>query len=369
MKRLLRVFERMRTLFEEGGKLRAAKPVFDATENFFFSPGTRTATGPHIRDPLDVKRFMSMVVVALLPCVAASLYFFGLRVLVMILVSYAAGGAIEVLFAVVRKEEINEGFLVTGLLFPLVLPPNLPLWMVAAGVMFGVLVGKELFGGTGRNLFNPALVGRCFLALAYPKAMSGNWVQGATEFPGRLLEYVTPSHVDAMTSATPLALAKQVTQAGQGELTDLWRLFFGNTSGSVGETSALALIIGGVFLLVTRVANWRTVVSSLGSFALVAALMHWADPARFVAPAVWHLLAGGLLFGVFFMATDPVTSPATHTGKWAYGILIGVVTVLIRNLTGYVEGVMFAILLGNIVAPILDEVVVRRRLRRLRDVR
>ena len=195
-----------------------------------------------MRDPLDVKRFMSVVILALAPCVLASLYFFGLRVLAMIAVSYAAGGAVEVLFAIVRKEEINEGFLVTGLLFPLVLPPALPLWMVGVGVAFGVLIGKELFGGTGRNLFNPALVGRCFLALAYPKAMSTNWVKPVAEFPGRLLQYVDCSALDAVTGATPLPLAKQ------GELVDLWHLFFGNVSGSVGETSALAVIIGGASL-------------------------------------------------------------------------------------------------------------------------
>jgi Na(+)-translocating NADH:ubiquinone oxidoreductase B subunit len=299
-----------------------------------------------------------MVIIALLPCLAASFYFFGLRMIAMIVVSYAAGGAVEVFFSIVRKEQINEGFLVTGLLFPLILPPALPLWMVAAGVAFGVLAGKELFGGTGRNIFNPAIVGRCFLALAYPAAMAGDFVSPGSGPTGRMLEYVTKSNVDAMSMATPLVLAKK------GTLISLSNMFFGSTGGCVGETCSIAIILGGIYLLFTRVANWRSVVSILLSFIALEFIFNQADPEKF-APAVWHLCAGGLLFGAFFMATDPVTSPITNAGKWLYGIIIGLVTVLIRNFTGYVEGVMFAILLGNIVAPILDEIVISVRLRRL----
>ncbi len=352
MKWLLELFERNRDTFEEQGKLHRLKPVFDATESFLFSPSERTGVPPHIRDPLDVKRFMALVIVALVPSTLAALYFFGLRVLAVIVVSYAAGGAMEVLFAVVRKEQINEGFLVTGLIFPLVLPPGLPLWMVALGVAFGVVVGKELFGGTGRNVFNPALVGRCFLAVGYPAAMSSNWIEPGRGLTGRLLQYV--SAADAVTAPTPLAAAKQGTLAAPLDL------FLGRVTGSMGETSALAVLIGGLFLLAVGVANWRTVVGVLGSFALLGAVLHRAAPGTF-APVGWHLLAGGLLFGAFFMATDPVTSPATGGGKWAFGILIGVVTLLIRNLTGWVEGMMFAILLGNICAPILDEMALRFR--------
>ena len=358
MKSLFKLFERTKPLFEDGGRFRPFKPVFDALENFFFGPATTTTVAPHIRDPLDVKRFMSMVIVALIPVLLASFYFFGLRLIAMLVVSYAVGGTVEVLFAVIRKEEINEGFLVTGMLFPLILPPTLPLWMVAIGVAFGVFVGKELFGGTGRNIFNPALVGRCFLAIAYPVAMSSNWVTPGSGFTGRLFEYISASDVDALTSATPLVLAKQ------GTLTELSSLFFGNISGSVGETSALAVILGGVFLLLTRTANWRTVVSTLGSFALLAAILRVNDPGRF-APVLWHLCAGSILFGAFYMTTDPVTSPVTNSGKWLYGMIIGFATVLIRNFTGYVEGVMFAILLGNIFAPVLDEIIFKLRLRRL----
>lgn len=357
MKGLLHLLERVRPVFDEGGRLRALSPVYEAMENFFFAPATATRAAPHVRDPLDLKRFMSMVIVALVPCIAAGFYFFGLRFAVLIAVSYAAGGAVEVLFAMVRKEQINEGFLVTGMLFPLILPPAVPLWMVALGVAFGVFMGKEVFGGTGRNLFNPALVGRCFLALAYPKAMSGSWLQPATDLAGRLFQYVDASNVDALTTATPLALAKQ------GEFVSAAHLVLGSVSGSIGETSALAILAGGIFLLLTRVASWRIVAGILASFTLLATLLHHAQPGRF-GPAHWHLMAGGLLFGAFFMATDPVTSPTTRTGKWLYGLLIGAVTVLIRNFTGYVEGVTFAILLGNIVGPIFDEAAYALHMRR-----
>lgn len=357
---LLKIFEKFAPVFEQDGRLGIFKPVYEALENFCFAPSVTTIKAPHIRDPLDVKRFMSMVIAALLPCLLASFYFFGWRLIAMIAVSYAAGGAVEVIFAMVRKESINEGFLVTGMLFPLIMPPTLPLWMVAVGVMFGVFVGKELFGGTGRNIFNPAIVGRCFLALAYPAAMSGNWIMPGAGITGRMLQYVTISDIDAVSSATPLVLAKQ------GDMVGLWNMFIGNTSGCLGETSALAIILGGVFLLFTRAANWRSVVSTIGSAMVMAGIFHFAEPEKF-APALWHLCAGGLLFGAFFMVTDPVTGPITNAGKYVYGIIIGTLTLLIRNFTGYVEGVMFAILLGNIAAPIIDEVVIKIRLRRLAD--
>ncbi len=360
MKLLLKVFEAVRPTFEEGGRLTVCKPVYEAMENFFFAPSATTTMAPHVRDPLDVKRFMTMVILAVAPSILAAFYFFGLRLVAMIVVSYAAGGAVEVIFAIVRKENINEGFLVTGMLFPLILPPTLPPWLVGLGVAFGVFIGKELFGGTGRNVFNPALVGRCFLALAYPAKMSANWLKPSHDLAGRLFSYVDASNIDALSSATPLVLAKQ----GPEHLESLSHLLFGSVSGSAGETSAIAIILGGVFLLLTRVANWRTVASILGSFVLLAGALHHVQPERF-GPALWHLFAGGLLFGAFFMATDPVTSPTTNAAKWLYGIIIGTTTVLIRNFTGYVEGVTFAILLGNITAPILDEIVFKFRFRRL----
>jgi Na(+)-translocating NADH:ubiquinone oxidoreductase B subunit len=232
--------------------------------------------------------------------------------------------------------------------------------MVAVGVAFGVFVGKELFGGTGRNLFNPAIVGRCFLALAYPASTSSNWLKPPDSVTGRFLEYVSASNIDAVTEATPLVMAKQ------GNLTELSRMFLGNISGSIGETSVLVIIIGGIFLLFTRVANWRTVLSILASAALLAGIFHYNHPGKF-SPVLWHLCAGGLMFGAFYMATDPVSGPATNGGKWAYGIIIGSVTMLIRNFTGYVEGVTFAILLGNIAAPMIDEIAVKVRLKRLEN--
>ena len=360
MKILLRLFEKVQPLFEDEGKLSAMSPLYEAMENFFFAPSAKALHAPFTRDPLDIKRYMSMVIIGLLPCVAASLYFFGLRVIPMIIVSYIAGGMVEVAFAVIRKEPIAEGFLVTGMIFPLVLPPATPLWMVAVGCAFGVFVGKEIFGGTGRNLFNPAIVGRCFLVLAYPAAMSASWVKPGHGITGRLLEYISSSNVEAMTTATPLI------EAGKHGLEDMSHLVLGSVAGCIGETSSLMIICGGIFLVLTKVSNFRSVVGILVSVAAFQAILHGVNPEQF-APALWHLFAGGLLFGAFFMATDPVSSPSTNEGKWIYGILIGSIVVLIRNFSGYVEGVMFAILLGNIVAPIIDEMVFNIRLRMLRN--
>ncbi|MBN2272099.1 MAG: RnfABCDGE type electron transport complex subunit D [Sedimentisphaerales bacterium] len=368
MKWLLKIVEAVRPTFEEGGKLRTFKPIFEALEHFLFSPSTRTLGAPHVRDPMDLKRFMSMAIISVVPCAFAALYFFGWRFLAMVVVSYAAGLTVEAAFAIVRKEGINEGFFVTGILFPLIMPPNLPLWMVGLGVAFGVLIGKELFGGTGRNVFNPALVGRCFLALAYPKAMSQSYIEPSGDLLGCLLFKWLPSGsgVDAVTVATPLSAAKG------GVMASTSHMLLGSISGSAGETSAILIILGGVFLLFTRVANWRTVVSILGSFIILTAALIASGATKvgidgLCGPVVWHLFAGGLLFGAFFMATDPVTSPTTNPGKWIYGMIIGTVTVLIRNFTGYVEGVTFAILLGNIIAPILDEAIIEVRIRRLRS--
>ncbi len=355
MKLLTRVFDAFRPLFSEGRRLHKLQCVFNAADHIFLGGLERTVVAPHIRDPLDIKRYMTMVIIALVPALLASVYFFGLRVLLMIAVSYAAGGATEVIFAIVRKEEIKEGFLVTGLLFPLVLPPGLPLWMVAAGVVFGVVVGKELFGGTGRNIFNPALVGRCFLLLSYSEAMSHkSWIAPIAAWPGRLGQYAA----DTVSGATPL-------MAGDYSGWSITNMFFGNVTGCVGETSALAVIAGGIFLCITRVANWRTVAAVLGSFTILTAVLRAAIP-NVVGPVHWQLVGGGLMLGAFFMATDPITSPVTRGGKWACGCLIGVLTVLIRNFAGTAEGIMYAILLGNIAAPILDEVAIGWRLRRLR---
>ena len=357
MKPVGNLLRRLKPLFGEGGKLRLFRPIFQAADNFLFSHIEETAHAPYGRDPIDIKRYMSLVILALMPVFLASLYFFGPRVLLMLLVSYAAGGLVEVLFAIFRKEEINEGFLVTGFIFPLILPPGLPLWMVAAGAVFGVLVGKEVFGGTGRNLFNAALLGRCFLLLGYPAALSKSWVAPQTGAWMPWLKALPGVPPDAITGATPLMLAKN------GTMTSLWDLFIGRTSGCVGETSILAILIGGLFLVSMRIVSLRTILGCILSFVVLGAILHWVAPAS-VHPLSFNLLAGGFLFGVVFMATDPVTGPVTGMAKWFYGIIIGSVTILIRSFSGYVEGVMFAILLGNICAPLLDEIVIRIKIRR-----
>jgi Na(+)-translocating NADH:ubiquinone oxidoreductase B subunit len=387
---LLKIFDKLRPPFQEGGPLNRFKPFFDANEAFFFSPSQKTENSPHVRDPLDIKRFMSMVILAVAPCAALSVYLYGIRMIAIIATSYIVGGLCEVAFSIIRKEEINEGFLVTGLLFPLIVPPGIPLWQVAIGIAFGVIVGKELFGGTGRNLFNPALVARCFTAIAYPVEMTTTWVKHSATGLGNLtkwielnndgiiataihkvhstigleniFEWVDGKAVDAVSSATPLALAKQ------GIIVDMKDLFFGTVSGCGGETSALLIIIGGIFLMATRIASWRTIVSAIVSFLATGFLIKAIDPAFGAASLhpispMWHMLAGGFLFGVMFMATDPVSGPMTQPAKYAYGTLIGVSTMLIRNYTGYVEGVMFAILLANTFAPLFDEVVIRLRLK------
>lgn len=357
MKIFAKVLEKLRPQFEEGGVFSRLHPVFQALENFFFLADLKTENAPYGRDPIEIKRYMSTVILALIPSFLAALYFFGWRVILLILVSYVAGGAVEVLFAVVRREEINEGFLVTGFIFPLILPPGIPLWLVAVGIIFGVLVGKEVFGGTGRNIFNAALVGRGFLALGYPAIMTGSWMAPGNYPLGNLATPPTLSAPDAISTATPLVLGRS------GELTSIQDLIIGRIPGSAGETSALAVVLGGVFLLLMGISNWRTVFGILISFIGLGAVLRFLYPDT-VNPVWFNLFSGGILFGAFFMATDPVTGPITRSAKWVYGVLIGSVTILIRFYSGFVEGVTFAILLGNIFAPLLDEVVIRSRMRR-----
>ena len=357
MKALQNLMNKVRPLFEEEGKLSNLHALFQAMDTFLFAAPEKTRHLPHGRDPMDVKRYMSFVILALVPSLIASVYFFGLRILLMFIVSYVAGGTAEVLFSVIRKDEVNEGFLVTGFIFPLILPPGVPLWILAVGVIFGVVVGKEIFGGTGRNLFNPALVGRIFLALGYPSIMTSTWIAPAEGGWGNVLKFLSSGGADAVSSATPLVAAKG------GEYAHWLDLFLGRITGSAGETSAIAIAIGGFFLLLVGVANWRTVISILISFVGLSAILHYASPSS-ASPALFNLLSGGFLFGTFFMATDPVSSPVTQSGKWAYGIIIGVATILIRSFSGFVEGMMFAVLFGNICAPLIDEVIIRHRMRR-----
>jgi Na(+)-translocating NADH:ubiquinone oxidoreductase B subunit len=355
---LLKFLEKHREKFEEGKPLGAWKPLFEAFENFMFATARPTTIAPHLRDPIDLKRYMMVVVIALLPATLMGWYINGLRVIALIALSYVVGAIIEVAFSIVRKEEINEGFLVTGLIFPLTLPPDIPFWIAAVGMAFGIIFGKELFGGTGRNLFNPALAGRAFLAIGYAKPMASGFFKAPEAFPGNLLTWIDGRSTDVIASATPMMNAKSLVAE------PIQNLLFGLHPGSIGETSAILILIGGIFLLLTKVANWRTVVGALAAVFVFQFALHTALPAT-TLPAEWHLLAGGLLFGVFFMATDPVSSPVTNGGKIIYGMLIGVVTVLIRNFSGYVEGVMFGILFGNLVAPFIDDITLSLKLRRL----
>lgn len=335
--------------------LRHLTPVVEATDEFFFGTDKTAFLAPYISDSIDIKRYMSLVIVALLPATLAGIYFYGLRVLAIIVVSYATGGVVEVAFAAGRKKQIHEGFLVTGLIFPLVLPPTIPLWMVAVGVVFGVFFGKEVFGGTGRNVFNPALVGRVFLSLAFPEYFATMWQKPFLRGLGGFTHYFAS---DAVTSATPLINFK-----GTHVISNYASLLFGTAPGSIGETFRIGVIVGGLFLIVIKIADWRIPLSyllSVGIFSFFGNIIS----GKF-APPLFQILAGGLLFGAFFMATDPVTSPLTAGGKWIYGVLLGIFTVLIRGLSGYAEGVMFAILLMNAISPLIDTVVVNRKFKKV----
>ena len=339
---LQKVIDSMYGLIGKNKFLNRFKPVLIATDEFFFGTD-KVTTLPHIVDYMDIKRFMALVVVALIPVTVASIYFWGLRVLAVIAVSYAFGGMVEVAFAAIRKKEIHEGFLVTGLIFPLILPPTTPLWVVAVGVVFGVLFGKEVFGGTARNIFNPAIVGRIFLSIAFPKIMSSEWRAPIT---------------DAITSATPLVLFKN-----QGTITSYQDLLFGFNSGCIGETFRIGIIAGGIFLVLLKIIDWRIPLAYLTTMAVFPWISNHLFHTNF-APPLLQLLSGGLLFGAFFMATDPVTSPFTKSGKWIAGVLLGILTVLIRGISGYVEGVMFSILLVNMFTPLIDTLVLGVRYRK-----
>lgn len=318
------------------------RPIITAADEFFFGTDKLT-TLPHITDYMDIKRFMTLVIVALVPATLAAIYLWGWYVLAMIVVSYAFGGLVEVAFAISRKKEIHEGFLVTGLIFPLILPPTAPLWIVALGVMFGVLFGKEVFGGTGRNIFNPAIVGRVFLTVCFPKMMTVYWRMPFT---------------DAITSATPLTIFKN-----QGIVTSYDALLFGQSAGCVGETFRIGIIAGGIFLILLKIIDWRIPLAYIGTVCIFPFVSNHVLHTHF-APALFQILSGGLLLGAFFMSTDPVTSPFTKPGRWIAGVLLGVLTVLIRGLSGYVEGVMFAILLVNVFTPLIDTIVLKARYRK-----
>ncbi len=352
MKKLLeKTFKVAYDLTEKYKALKIFYTPLEALDSFFLRKPIPTVGAPHIRDAIDLKRYMIMVVVAIFPAMLAGVYFYGLRTLVVIALSYIFGLTTEWLFAYFRKEEINEGAFVTCMIYPLILPPTIPLWMVPVGIIFATVFAKEAFGGTGRNIFNVAMVGRLFLAVAFPSTLTTMWNE---PFTGGLAGFAHWK-VDAITSATPLIAFK-----GNGTVTAFSSLFYGNVAGCIGETSKLLIILGGVFLMLTKVANWRLVVGMLGSVAVFSGIGHLALPSTFAPPA-FQLLTGGLLFGAMFMITDPVTAPFTVTGKWLYSIAVGLIVVIIRNLSGYVEGVMFAIIFMNIFAPLIDHLVLQAR--------
>jgi len=383
MKSLRRYLDKIKPRFEKGGKYEKFHSTFEAFESFLFVPDTVTTTGSHIRDANDMKRTMSIVVLALVPSLlfgmwnvgyqhflatgAAGTFFqaflFGfLKVLPIIVVSYVVGLGIEFAFAQYRGHEVNEGFLVTGMLIPLILPVNIPLWMVALAVAFAVIIGKEIFGGTGMNIMNVALTARAFLFFAYPSEMSGDsvWIKGFENKEG---------FVDGFSGATPLA---KLALGQTHETLSVSDMFFGVIPGSIGETSVLAILIGAALLIWTGVASWKIMVSGVLGVLAIAGLFYLIPANSYMAiPPYYHLIMGGFAFGIVFMATDPVTAAQTDRGRWIYGFLIGAFVVLIRVFNpAYPEGVMLAILLMNVWAPLIDHFVVesniKRRLKRVK---
>ncbi|GJM45590.1 MAG: Na(+)-translocating NADH-quinone reductase subunit B [Gemmatimonadota bacterium] len=400
MKPLRNILDRMHPLFKKGGRYEKFYALYEAGDTFLYTPGEVTPGPSHVRDGIDLKRMMTLVVVALIPCVLMAFYNTGyqanlaiassdainvfsswrgsiytglgfsydptsfvgnvvhgmLYFLPVYIVTMTVGGMCEAVFSMVRGHEINEGFLVSGLLFPLTLPPTIPLWQVGIGIAFGVVIGKEVFGGTGKNFLNPALTARAFLYFAYPAQISGNFVWTAA---------------DGFSGATPLgALAAAPVAEGMKAITDVSFLqaFLGQMQGSMGETSTLACLIGAVILIATGVGSWQIMVACvLGALGMAGVFSVFGSDTNpmFAMPPLWHLVVGGFAFGAVFMATDPVSAAQTAVGKWIYGVLIGIMTVLIRVINpAYPEGIMLAILFGNVMAPLIDYYVVQANIKR-----
>ena len=382
MKVLKKLVDNIKPTFSKGGKLGFLHSTFDAFETFLFVPDHVTKKGVHVRDSIDLKRTMTIVILALMPALLFGMYntgyqhnlatggdmtfwemfFFGfIKVLPLIIVSYVVGLGIEFIAAQIRGHEVNEGYLVTGMLIPLIMPVDVPLWILALSVIFAVIVGKEVFGGTGMNIWNPALLSRAFVFFAYPSQISGDkiWIEGLSKGEGI---------VDGFSGATPLAHAA----AGEfDKIPSFMDMFIGLIPGSIGETSTLAILIGAVMLLWTGIASWKIMVSTFAGGILTGLLLNALAPegTYMAMPAINHIVMGGFAFGAVFMATDPVTGAQTERGKWIYGFLIGMMAVIIRVFNaGYPEGMMLAILLLNTFAPFIDHFVVqsniKRRLRR-----
>ncbi len=380
---LLRQIKKIKPHFEKGGRFEKFYSVFDGFETFLFVPETVTKKGSHVRDHMDLKRTMILVVLALMPALifgawnvglqhtrafgledwtTIQMFWFGfLKILPLIIVSYGVGLGIEFIAAQMRGHQINEGFLVSGMLIPLIMPVDVPLWMLAVSVAFAVIIGKEVFGGTGMNILNPALTARAFLFFSYPGWMTGDkvWIEGLTKGVG----------IDSFSGATPLAIAKL---EGINRLPSAMDMFLGTVPGSVGETSTVAILIGALILIITGVGSFRIMFSMVLGALGTGLLLNLTGGNEYTQiPAYYHLIMGGFAFGAVFMATDPVTAAQTNTGKWIYGALTGIMVVIIRVFNpAYPEGTMLAILLMNVFAPLIDHYVVnaniRRRLKRVK---
>lgn len=384
MKPLRNLLDKIKPNFEKGGRLEKFYPAFNAFETFLFVPGETThPDGAHIRDAIDLKRTMILVVLSLVPCllfgiwntgyqhyralgitessVVDNLIFGSTKVLPIVIVSYATGLGVEFIFAIIRKHTINEGFLVSGMLIPLVMPVDVPLWMVAVSTVFAVIIGKEVFGGTGMNILNPALTARAFLFFAYPTKMSGNEVWINTDVKNG------QQVVDGFSGATPLGEAA----AGFGDkVPGTWESFIGTIPGSIGETSTLACLIGAAILLFTGIGSWRIMLFTfIGGLVMAVIFNLFGYNALMQISPVHHIVLGGFAFGAVFMATDPVTATQTNTGKYIYGFFIGFFAIMLRVFNpAYPEGMMLAILFMNVMAPLIDHYVlqanINRRLKR-----
>lgn len=382
MNALRKKLNEIKPAFEKGGKFAAFQSVFDGLETFLFVPNTTSKKGVHVHDAIDSKRTMSVVLLALMPTLLFGMYNIGLQhytaigqtvslwlnfvyglvaLLPVIVVSYAVGLGIEFFVAQLKGEEIQEGFLVTGMIIPLIVPIETPLWMIAVATAFAVIFAKEVFGGTGYNVVNVAIIARAFLFFSYPSAMSGDkvWVRLGSE-----------KAADAFSGATPLGQIGSAPVNGalpqihntMGDVLTNWDAFLGFMPGSVGETSTLAILIGAVILIITGIASYKIMVSGVAGAVLTALLFNsiGTTAAMQITP-IQHLIYGGFAFGIVFMATDPVTSARTEVGKWIYGFFIGVLCVFVRVLNaGYAEGMMLAILFMNTMAPLIDYIVVER---------
>ncbi len=386
MKLIRNVFDSHRERFEPDGPLARWHGLFEAIENVFFGTPEVTRTAPQARDSLSVQRYMMMVIIAVLPCLFFGMYnvglqafqaagrpletwpmfWFGVRtVMPLVFISYLFGFGWEIFFAAIRRHPISEGVFVTAILFPLTLPPTTPWWQAALGISFGVVIGKEVFGGTGRNFLNPALTGRAFLYFAYPVQMSGEAVWTATAPKAGEV-------VDAVSAATPLVVAGAATQAGAVEKTletagyDVATLFLGFYPASIGASSTLLCLVGALALIIIGVASYRIILGDILGVVVMGYILNLfagegAMPYLSLNPW-YHLLIGGTAFGIAFMTTDPVSAPHTHAARWIYGFLIGALTVIIRAFNpAFPEGIMLAILFMNVFAPLIDHLVVRVR--------